>query len=443
VIEESLLWRAPHGRGGTPRAFTEFLDPTAFEDRLREARARRAQALAGRAASAVPAPPPDPRIAWAREAPIPPRPGFSWPEKPKSAFVPPFAIRDSERECSNPGPDPVAGTPDASQGDALPRMGAAGREAAAEPRPRARGTPRIATLTSLGALAARVPAGKLALLTAAGFARAHAVPIVASFLVAGAALGTAMVLLAPDAPAPAAPAPVVEVAAAPPAATPAPEPAAPAVSPLTAPSVEVAPAPTKAEAPAAIVAPAETETGPEVDLTAAAVAEVAPDQIAALEPRTSAPTTLATEYFAARPRPRPALVASASPGLAATGDAVSMAAPRFAETRVVVNYSGGTSGAEVAKVSDTITDAGFPAVQSARVNVDMSAANVRYFHAADAEAARALGAATGATVRDFTSFTPSPRAGHLELWLPGTATRTAAAPEDRILGILRDRATRN
>lgn len=135
---------------------------------------------------------------------------------------------------------------------------------------------------------------------------------------------------------------------------------------------------------------------------------------------------------------RPANLRLARPALPAGGV--------YEGTRVVINIPSGGATGDVESTAASVTDAGFPNVERARVPVAMNTPQVRYFHAADAEAARALAMATGAISRDFTSHSPAPRTGYLELWLEGTApARTAAAStaEDRILGILRDRATRN
>ncbi|PZQ51476.1 MAG: hypothetical protein DI556_04765 [Rhodovulum sulfidophilum] len=368
-------------------------------------------ALARRGGEGELAAPQDPRIAWAREE-LPARPGFSWPEKPKSAFVPPFALSRDATPAPAVTPAPAIAP------------------APAEPAPRA---PRAAVAARLGALRATLPDAHAALDQVLGFGRAHLMPILGSFLVAGLGLGAAALLLSPGAEPVA---PVAEVAAPLPEAS-----AAPAPEPVASlpPEAEARPVLAAVEPPAAAAA-----DEVELDLTATSVPDLTSEQIAALEPTAAAPAALATEYFAPRPRPRPAGVAQTSPGLAATGDAATAAvAARFPATRVVINYPANTPAAEVTAATESITAAGFPNTQSARVNVDMSAANVRYFHAADAEAARALAEATGAVARDFTSFSPPPRTGHLELWLPGTAPKRAPAPEDQILGILRDRAAQN
>jgi hypothetical protein len=55
------------------------------------------------------------------------------------------------------------------------------------------------------------------------------------------------------------------------------------------------------------------------------------------------------------------------------------------------------------------------------VNLSISQNNVRYYHAADAEAARIVANATQSEARDFTEFRPSPPEGLIEIWLAGRA----------------------
>jgi len=82
-----------------------------------------------------------------------------------------------------------------------------------------------------------------------------------------------------------------------------------------------------------------------------------------------------------------------------------------------------------------------------RVNFKIRDSNVRYFFAADAEAARELAAVVGGSARDFTSYRPSPPPGTIEVWLAGPEVRRAArrvapraAPaEDAEIILLRDR----
>lgn len=54
--------------------------------------------------------------------------------------------------------------------------------------------------------------------------------------------------------------------------------------------------------------------------------------------------------------------------------------------------------------------------------------HVRYFHAADQTAAESLAVLLDTSPRDFTSFSPAPETGHLEVWLGGQGTPPQARP---------------
>ena len=58
----------------------------------------------------------------------------------------------------------------------------------------------------------------------------------------------------------------------------------------------------------------------------------------------------------------------------------------------------------------------------------MTAAEVRYFHAADRAAAAAVGYLAGVPVADYTSFRPTPPPGRLELLLPPPMGAAQAPP---------------
>ena len=45
--------------------------------------------------------------------------------------------------------------------------------------------------------------------------------------------------------------------------------------------------------------------------------------------------------------------------------------------------------------------------------------HIRYFHAEDAALAKTAAAALGAQARDFTSYSPAPPVGQLEIWIAG------------------------
>ncbi|MXQ09323.1 hypothetical protein GQ651_15870 [Alphaproteobacteria bacterium GH1-50] len=88
------------------------------------------------------------------------------------------------------------------------------------------------------------------------------------------------------------------------------------------------------------------------------------------------------------------------------------------DLRVMLNAPRTVSDAELSSVVDALA-AGGVQPDARRVNLNISTANVRYFHAEDAEAAAALADGIGATLRDFTDFEPSPPEGLIEVWLAG------------------------
>ena len=110
-----------------------------------------------------------------------------------------------------------------------------------------------------------------------------------------------------------------------------------------------------------------------------------------------------------------------------------------------------------ANLSETVTgevmsqleDAGFDTGVLKSVGFRISSNNVRYYHSADAETALVLAELTNAKVRDFTSFSPSPARGTVELWLEGTApkalrrltrrSQAGSSNSDPALRALRDR----
>lgn len=69
--------------------------------------------------------------------------------------------------------------------------------------------------------------------------------------------------------------------------------------------------------------------------------------------------------------------------------------------------------------SAMLEQAGYPLKDPARVGFTVSQNNVRYYHAEDASIAQALAEMVGGTARDFTSYSPSPPAGTIEVWMAG------------------------
>lgn len=107
---------------------------------------------------------------------------------------------------------------------------------------------------------------------------------------------------------------------------------------------------------------------------------------------------------------------------------VSRAAPAAGLT-LILHAPARLSGGEVGSVEDRLRAGGFGDAELRPTDLTISRSNVRYFSPADAAAAKAVATALNADLRDFTSFSPRPPAGTLEIWLAGQgsgATRSAA-----------------
>lgn len=123
-----------------------------------------------------------------------------------------------------------------------------------------------------------------------------------------------------------------------------------------------------------------------------------------------------------------------------------------------------TSGTELdtKALAEEVSNAGFQVTGPASVPYTIKKTHVRYYHAEDADAAKALAKKMGTNARDFTGKDAPPPVGHLELWLAGIepvaqapapvkTTKKAKAPpaeakaplapmpEDVQMQILRDR----
>lgn len=120
--------------------------------------------------------------------------------------------------------------------------------------------------------------------------------------------------------------------------------------------------------------------------------------------------------------------------------------------RIVLHAPVGVSDDRLGETMERLNSAGFILDDQRRTELAISQSNVRYFYAEDAEAAAILADSIGAVSRDFTSFSPLPENGMLEIWLagrgavrhsserqpPATAARTASQIErDRHLLYLR------
>lgn len=121
--------------------------------------------------------------------------------------------------------------------------------------------------------------------------------------------------------------------------------------------------------------------------------------------------------------------APSSPGVDAAGSGVPRSAA--AAARVTVFYPSG-AGAEAVAALAAIAGLASSGAASTAVGHNIGRTNVRYYHDADLQAARAVAGALSAESRDFTDFRPRPEPGTIEVWLAGEAASAgpavAAAP---------------
>jgi hypothetical protein len=106
-------------------------------------------------------------------------------------------------------------------------------------------------------------------------------------------------------------------------------------------------------------------------------------------------------------------------------------APPPRSEQVLLYTSAGAAGAPLA---EALGQAGFTAVTTQPSRYAISASNVRYYHADDAEAAAAIAEALGpslpdgaASVRDFTNAERRTAAGRIEVWVAGRPAAPAAS----------------
>lgn len=373
-------------------AIADLLDPLALEERLREARARRAAALAGRKAPAAP----------------PARPDFA---EAASAFLHP---RDA---------DPVD-APAAPPRIETFRTGPAAAPVVEEP-----STPPLVAI----AAPEPVEAAPAAPTTDRGLVRVPVWAIFATGLLLGAAV-VALVVLAPT-PRPtatptASPAPVETAAAVPPA----------TATPETAPSVTAPPetatpetATPEAPEPAAdAVPPLPDILLPLLPPTATAVPVPAADLPAPAEEPAPVPAdaleTARIEPAVPRviaPRPRPPVAPAAAPAEAPVTGAL--------PARVTIHYPP-SAEAEAERARAALAEAGVAEVRLLPIRLDIARSNVRFYHAADSAAANTVVGLLGTggeapLARDFTDYRTPAAPGALEVWLAGTAPAgRAAAP---------------
>jgi hypothetical protein len=220
----------------------------------------------------------------------------------------------------------------------------------------------------------------------------------------------------------------------------APEPA-PSAGPLVAPVPEpIAEAAPPADAPAA--AESLALPAPEVPVAAAESPEIETLGTATVEADLSMP------FAVIAPRPRPAAEPSFEAAAGTAPDALlgpdgapligpppPPAALLGPVATVRIHAPVNLSRAEVDRAVAALRAQGHRIEGPHRVSFSISRSNARYFHGADAEAARAVGSALGPSARgttvetrDFTHFSPRPPVGTVELWLAGRGAAPQSAP---------------
>ena len=421
MAKDGFAARAPD-----ERTLAELMDPAALEKRLREARARRAAAIALRDAPATP-----PAAESTRhDAPAPP------PAPPSRPLVP---------------PEPPLTAPAAADGAPLraipptPRLDLRAEPATAETR-RSRRRPAAVFMAGLGLGGAAVAATAFVLLPdRIDTAPPPQPPNVVASAVEPAAAPPRVAGEQPAAQTtPAASAPLADLAA-------------PAIDSAPVVFVSVTPQPTPPPADVARVDPALPVTPLGATPTAAALAAPSPAapllvatrptpppaDIARADPAPPAPPAAASPAAAPAPTPSPeasvpvptqptppsAEVARADPAPPATPAAASLPA------QVAIHYPA-SAEAVAQSTRAALQDAGVPRVEIIPVRFSISRSNIRYYHDADREAAGSVATLIAPDLpdsqtppaRDFTDYATPAAPGNIELWLAGTSATTSAAP---------------
>ena len=127
----------------------------------------------------------------------------------------------------------------------------------------------------------------------------------------------------------------------------------------------------------------------------------------------------------------PLVLASTPPVRPRSETAIALAAPvantGFAQaTNVVLMVPAFVPQSTAEEAVAAAAAIGIPVDQTRRASVSIRQTNIRYYHAEDAEAATILASGLGGIARDFTSFTPSPNPGVIEVWLQGRSGSTTS-----------------
>lgn len=139
-------------------------------------------------------------------------------------------------------------------------------------------------------------------------------------------------------------------------------------------------------------------------------------------------------------------------GLAWLPSEVILAPPEYANPysnlRILVRAPAGLPDNTVESLQEKLTTSGAAISDLKRVTFNVSQSHARFFSPENKEAAQRIAAAIGGQARDFTSFSPAPPQGTIEIYLAGRSnvrsTRTSRATTRRQTEaeILRNRVIR-
>lgn len=371
-------------------SLADLLDPVALEARLKDARARRAEAIARRAA--------------ASEADPAARPTSDMPAAPASHHPDPPLWRPTQPAPHSPTAE------ETSPGLPAPRVRPVLLGGQAPGAPRRTEVPAAPAAIVVSGAAPAAPAR-----AAPGVRR---LPPAAILFLAGLGLGAAIVAAVVEF-RPSTPAAPTSVA------TSAPTSVSPAVVPRqTPPATPAKPASTPATAaptlPAAPVSPTLVLQEPRAAAEPVAVPHALPDLVL------TAPAGLAAP--AVEPVPQ-----QSAPSPVTTAVSLPAPGPSALPARISIHYPGSAERQALA-ARDALLAAGVSDVETLKVGFAIGRSNVRYYHAEDREGAEGASALLASRLdgapetRDFTNYPTPTAAGRIELWLAGEPVGGGSAP---------------
>lgn len=204
---------------------------------------------------------------------------------------------------------------------------------------------------------------------------------------------------------------------------------------ITPASAEVSPMPSLAGAPVA----AAPETPPSQPMAtvvgapsiwrpeAAGLPSAASEEVAATQPL-AAETIIATR-LPSQVGPVPLSDAAPHYGQESRRPPVADPLPPYAGLSVKILSAAATDTPSLTALATALSDAGFPAADIGQVSHRIRQTHVRYYHAADAEAAAVIAGRLGAVARDFSGANPLPPEGLIEVWVaPPSGGNAQVAP---------------